>query len=56
MGGPDISIFRQRELPDFVAEQNASTPAHRRNATYAKRNAEYWSQFDTDSDRLTQEK
>lgn len=47
-GLSDISIFRQRELPDFAAEQNTSNPSHRRNATYTKRNSEYWSQFDPD--------
>lgn len=47
-GLSDISIFRQRELPDFAAEEKAGKPAHRRNATYTKRNTDYWSQFDTD--------
>ena len=50
MGGPDISIFRQRKLTNFAAEQNASTPTHRRNATYTKRNTDYWSQVDPDGD------
>ena len=49
-GLSDISIFRQKELPNFAAEQNTSNPAHRCNATYTKRNSEYWSQFDTDGD------
>ena len=49
-GLSDISIFPQKELPAFAAEQNASTPTHRRNATYTKRNTDYWSQFDADED------
>jgi hypothetical protein len=51
-GLSDISIFRQKELPDFAAEQNASKPAPRRNATYTKRDTEYWSQFDADEDLI----
>ena len=47
-GLSDIGIFRQRELPDFAAEDKAATLTHRRNATYTKRNSEYWSQFDPD--------
>ena len=44
-GLSDIGIFRQRELPDFAAEEKAGKPAHRRNATYTKRNTDYWSQL-----------
>ena len=49
-GLSDISIFRQRELPDFAAEREGAAPTHRRNATYTKRDTEYWSQFDPDED------
>ena len=49
-GLSDISIFRQKEPPDFAAEQNTSTPTHRRNATYTKRKTDYWSQFDKNYD------
>ena len=49
-GLSDISIFRQKELPDFAAEEIPSKPAPRRNATYTKRDTVYWSQFETDGD------
>ena len=49
-GLSDLSLFRQRELPDFEAEKKAASPAHRRNATYTKRKTEYWSQFDKTED------
>lgn len=50
-GLPDNSIFRQRAFPDFEAERNATTTVqHRKNGSYTKRNAEYWSQFDKTED------
>ena len=46
-GLSDLSLFREKELPDFAAEQLQSQPAtQKRNAKYTKRNTEYWSKFD----------
>lgn len=47
---PDISIFRQKEFPNFEAEQTAAPSTHRRNGSYTKRKTEYWSQFDKTED------
>lgn len=49
-GLSDISIFRQKEFPDFEAERKATPATHRRNASYNKRKTEYWSQFDKTED------
>lgn len=49
-GLSDLSLYRQKELPDFEAERKAAPAPHRRNNSYTKRKTEYWSQFDKTED------
>ena len=49
-GLPDNSIYRQREFPDFEAERKAVATPRRKNSSYTKRDAKYWSQFDKTED------
>ena len=45
-GLTEISIFRQRETPDFEPEEKPTQPQHRRNKSYTKRDTEYWAKFE----------